>query len=98
MLGFLEDLSAAPLPGSLRSSLTRWSERGTEVWLERTVLLRVADEKLLQQIVDSPKTGRYVRRVVGQTAAMVAEKDWSTLAQALAELGLLAEVIGIRDS
>jgi hypothetical protein len=97
VLGFLDHLGEAPLPGSLRSSLKRWFERGTEVWLERTVLLRVADGKLLQQIVDSPKTGRYIGRIVGQTAVTVAEKDWSKLAQALAELGLLADVIGIRD-
>lgn len=96
VLGFLDGLSDAPLPQSVRSSLTRWAERGTEVWLERTVLLRVASEAVLQEILASPKASRYVGQVTGPTAAVVAEKDWSKLVDTLAELGLLAELVDIR--
>jgi len=95
VLEFLEELSDAPLPSVVSSSLKRWAERGTEVWLERTLLLRVANETVLQEILASPATGRYVERVIGATAAVVAEEDWSRLLKGLAELGLLAEVVGI---
>jgi hypothetical protein len=94
---FLDGLSDKPLPKAVQSSLERWNERGTEVWMERTVLLRVTDEALMQQIVDSPKTGQYVGRVVGSTAAVVAEKDWLKLLEALTELGLMAELTDMRD-
>jgi hypothetical protein len=97
-LTFLDGLSDAPLPQAVRSSLTRWGERGTEVWLERTLLLRVADAALLQQIVAAPQTGRYVGRVVGPTVAVVTEKDWPKLVATLAEMGLLAELVGVRDA
>jgi hypothetical protein len=94
---FLGGLSERPLPKAIRSCLERWDERGTEVWMERTVLLRVADEAVMQQIASSPKTGPYVGRVVGPAAAVVAEKDWPKLLEALAELGLMAELVGMGD-
>jgi hypothetical protein len=89
---FLDDLSDTPLPGAVSSSLMRWAQRGTEVWIERAVLLRVADEAVLQEILASPKTGPYVERTVGATVAVVAEEHWPRLLDALAELGLLAKV------
>jgi hypothetical protein len=97
VLSFLDGLSDKPLPKAVKSSLERWAERGTEIWIERTVLLRVTDEALMQQIVGSPKTSRYVGRAAGSTAAVVAEKDWPKLLEALAELGLMAELAGMRD-
>jgi hypothetical protein len=96
-LDFLEGLSAAPLPQALQASLARWAKQGSEVWLERVTLLRVSDEALLQQIMSSPKTSRYVERVIGPTAAVVKEKDWPRLLDALAELGFLAEASGIQN-
>jgi hypothetical protein len=91
---FLDGLSDKPLPKAVQSSLERWNERGTEVWIERTVLLLVTDEALMEQIVGSPQTNRYVGRVVGPTTAVVAEKDWLKLLEALAELGVMAELEG----
>lgn len=93
VLEFLDGLNDAPLPKTVRSSLTRWGERGTEVWLERTVLFRTTDEATLQQILAAPTTSRYLGRVVGPTAAVVAEKDWPGLVAALAALGFLAKIV-----
>jgi hypothetical protein len=98
VLSFLEGLNDASLPQGVRSSLTRWARQGTEVWLEHTLLLRVADEKVLEQILAAPQTKRYVGRVVGPTAAVVAEEDWSRLTAALVELGLMAELVEVQDS
>ena len=58
----------------------------------------MADEEVLEQILAAPQTKRLVRRAVGPTTATVAEEDWPDLAAALAELGLLTELIGIQDS
>jgi hypothetical protein len=98
VLSFLESLNDAPLPQGVRSSVTRWARQGTEVWLERALLLRVSDKEVLEQILAAPQARRYVSRVVGPTAAVVAEEDWSRLAAALVELGLMAELIGVQDA
>jgi hypothetical protein len=97
LLGFLDELSETPLPGPVRACLTRWFERGTELWLERVVLLRVSSQDVLKQILDAPQTRRYVQRVIGPTAAAVAEEDWQRLVEALAEIGLLAEMEGLTE-
>jgi hypothetical protein len=98
VLGFLDGLTAAPLSKSVSSSLERWNDRGTEVWLEQTTLLRVKDEQVMQQILKSPKASRYIGPVQSPTIALVAEKDWPNLVSSLAELGFLAELIGLHDS
>ncbi len=98
VLTFLDGLSAASLPDAIRAALARWAERGTEVWLEKAVLLRVTDETVLSQILAAPEAARYVHRVVGPTAAVVAERDWPDMAAALAELGLMAQLVGLGDA
>jgi len=97
MLGFLDELSETPLPGPVRACLTRWFERGTEVWLERVVVLRVSSQDVLRQILDAPQTRRYIQRTVGPTAAAVAEQDWQRLVEALAKMGLLPELEGLTE-
>jgi hypothetical protein len=97
VLSFLQGLNETPLPRAVRSSLTRWAERGTEVWLKRTVLLRVSDEEVMGQITASPRTKRFIVDVVGPTTATVAEKDWESLLVALAELGFLTEEVSYDD-
>jgi hypothetical protein len=98
VLDFLDGLSDAPVPTAVRSSLTRWAERGTEVWLERALILRVTDESVMQQIISAPRTGSLISRVLSPTSVAVSEKDWLDLVAGLAELGLLAELVNIRDS
>jgi hypothetical protein len=95
VLRFLDDLTDAPLPSAVQSSLTRWAKRGTEVWLERKVILRVADEAVMQKIVDSPKSGPLLGRLIGPTTAAVTERDWPKLRDVLAEKGLLTELVDL---
>jgi len=87
LLAFLESLSDAALPPVVRSSLDRWDTQGTEVWLVRTVLLRVTTEAVMKQIMASPKASRHVERTIGPTYAVVKEKDLPRFLSALAELG-----------
>lgn len=89
ILQFLKALSGMPVPKTVRKSLIRWGERGTEVWLEQVVLLRVSEPEILKQIQGARRTGRYIQRVINPTMAVVAEEDWSGLVTGLAELGLL---------
>jgi hypothetical protein len=93
ILQFLEDLSSRPVPKTVRMSLVRWGKQGTEVWLERVVLLRVSEPEILKEIQDTRRTGRYIQSVISPTVAVVAEEDWSGLVTGLAELGLLPECL-----
>jgi hypothetical protein len=97
VLSFLDGLTDVALPDAVQSSLTRCAERGTEVWLERMVLLTVTDEVVMKQITSSPRTGRFIGRAVGSTAAVVAEQDWPSLVAGLVELGLLPELVDVED-
>ena len=94
VLEFLAGLSEAPLPPAVEACVTRWGERGTEAWLERTLLLQVKDVKVMQRILTVGWVNRYVARVLSPTAIIVAERDWPALVDALVELGLLVDVRG----
>ena len=98
VLSFLDGLCDDPTPEAVRSSVTRWAQRGTEVWLERVLLLRVADERVLQEILASPQASRHIERTLGPTVAAVAEQDWERLVVILAELGLLTELIDVGEA
>jgi hypothetical protein len=98
VLSFLDGLTDAALSEAVRSSLTRWADRGTEVWLERTLLLRVSDKSVMKQITDSPSTKHFVRQSLSPMAATVLERDWPELLAGIAELGLLPELNGIEEN
>ena len=92
---FLEQAAEVELSRSARMALDRYHRRGAEVRLEQGVLLRVEDEHLLEQLVTSPGTRRFVREVVGPTTALIARGEWAQLVRALVEEGILIDVIGL---
>lgn len=94
VVAFLEQAAGAPLPRALATALGRCASHGPQARLERGLLLRVPDEELLKQIAAAPTTRRFIREMLGPTAALVAPADWPRLAQALVEQGLLPDVTG----
>ncbi len=97
VLEFLARVTAAPVPRSVAAALTRWEARGAEARLERVVLLRFSDEKLMDEVVSAPAARRLVRERVGPAAALVREQDWPRLAAALGEMGLLPEIVALEE-
>jgi len=97
VIAFLEQATEAPLPRTLQSALSGWEQHGVQVRLEKGILLRVGDEKLLQQLAANPLTRRWISEVIGPTAALVAPADWPRLVQALLEEGYLPELLGIEE-
>ncbi|MGD2148457.1 MAG: helicase-associated domain-containing protein [Anaerolineae bacterium] len=92
VLEFLGGLTNVPVARSVEAALTRWAARGVEARLERTAILRVFGEGLMDQVVRSRKLGGLILERVGPSAATVREQDWERIIGALEELGLLAEV------
>jgi len=66
--------------------------RGTEVCAQQAIALRLARPELLDQLMDSPRTRRYIREAISSTVALVALRDWPELYAALLDMGLLPEV------
>lgn len=98
VLEFLDGITEGPVPRSFRVALTRWDDRGTEAWLERSVLLRLATEELMNEAMSSRRVGRLIRERIGPTTALVSERDWSRVAARLEEMGLLPSVVGLTEN
>lgn len=95
VLEFLEQAIDAAVPRSIEAALTRWDARGAEARLERMVVLRLASEELMAQVLASPPARRLIREQIGPAAALVREKDWPRLVAALGDIGLVPDVIDL---
>lgn len=98
VIEFLEQATAAPVPRSIEAGLTRWDARGAEARLERVIVLRLASEELMTQVLASPPARRLIREQIGPAAALVQEKDWPRLIAALGDMGLVPDVVALEDS
>lgn len=87
----LEKLLDHPLPNPLLQAIARWEQYGCEAYLERTILLRVKDEKVLESLRANRRTARYLGEILAPTIAMVKEKDWQELCSAAAKSGLFID-------
>jgi hypothetical protein len=88
---FLEKASARPLPSSTNRAIERWSENGTEAFLEDVILLRVRDAETLTKLRNNSKTRPFIGESMGDYAAVVRRGDWPKLMQAAAQLGLIID-------
>lgn len=92
ILEFLGRGLQAPVPRYLEAALTRWEARGSEASIEHTVVLRLASEELMAQVVASPFTRGLLREQIGPTAALLRQRDWPEMVVGLGKLGLLPDV------
>jgi hypothetical protein len=89
---FLEETGRLPAPEALVGALRRWETRGTEAWAQQATVLRLARPELLDQLVESPRTRKYIRETISSTVALVAPRDWPELLAAMIEMGVLPEI------
>lgn len=87
----LEAACGRPLPQALRQAIERWSQRGTEAFLESTVVLRVKNVEIMRQLRSDPATRRYLEEVLGPTAVRIRPRDREALLTAAARRGLLIQ-------
>jgi hypothetical protein len=95
---FLGRVTARDVPRPVEEALARWDEHGAEARLDRVVLLRVAGESLMEQVLSSPATRKLIQERVGPAAALVRERDRPRLAAALGRMGLLTDVTGAEEA
>lgn len=98
VLTFLEEAVEEELPQAVRGALSRWSQHGTQVRLERAILLRVEDAEILERLAAAPATRHLIREVVGPTAARITPADWPRLVQVLVEQGFLPDLTTLEEA
>jgi hypothetical protein len=91
VLDFLTRSMGQGVPPSLVKAIQRWAGKGTEVSVERAIIVRVKDAAILKRLQESPKTRNISIEPLGPTAARINEKDWPKLVSILAEAGVLVD-------
>ncbi len=96
LLSLLAKNASGPIPPAFVKALQRWEVNGTEARVEHLVVLRVSRPEVMNELKNS-KAGRFLSEPLGPTAAVVKPGAESKILEALAEMGLLAEVSGVKD-
>lgn len=93
MIESLQRASGSELPPPVLKAIQRWRSKGTEAEVERMVVLRAKSPAILKSLQASPKTRGLIGEILGPTTARVEEKHRQKLINALAEMGILADII-----
>jgi hypothetical protein len=91
LLALLVKHTHGKVPPSLVQALKRWEVNGTEARVETQVVLRVSKPEILEEMRKS-KAAKYLGEVLSPTAVTVKSGAIQKVTEALAELGVLAEV------
>jgi hypothetical protein len=92
LLSLLVKHSGGQVPPAFVKALKRWEAQGTEARLEQLTVLRVSRPEVLAELKASP-AARFLAEQLGPTAVIVKGGAGPKVLAALAELGLLAEVV-----
>ena len=90
LLGLLKKHNHGPLPPTLVSALERWEQHGTEVHLDKVLLLRVSRPEILLEL-RKVRASRFIGEEISSTAVLLRPGGVEAVLQALAELGYLGE-------
>jgi hypothetical protein len=92
LLSLLAKHAAAPVPPAFIKALQRWEVNGTEARMESVTVLKVTRPEVLDELKKS-KAARFLGEIIGPTTVVIQSGATSKILAALAELGLLAEVV-----
>jgi hypothetical protein len=92
LLKLLQKHGAAPVPPSFQRALQRWEINGIEARIEESIVLKVSKPHVLEELRKS-KAARFLGESLGPTAVVVKPGAQAKVLAALAELGLLTEVV-----
>jgi hypothetical protein len=79
------------VPPSLVTALKRWEAQGSQVRIERDIVLRVRNPEILRVLRES-RAARFLGDPLGSTAVIVNPGAWEKVITILAELGYLGEL------
>ncbi|HEX6034441.1 MAG TPA: helicase-associated domain-containing protein, partial [Anaerolineales bacterium] len=93
LLALLSRHSDAGMPPSLSKALKRWETNGTEARVQTQVILKVSKPDVLEELRRS-KASKFLGEVLSPTTVVIKGGAVQKVMEALAELGLLMEVVG----
>jgi len=91
LLSLLVKYTNGTVPPALVKALKQWEAHGTEARVESLLVLRVSRPEIMEEMRKS-KAGKFLGEVLSPTAVVVKEGAIQKVMEALAELGLLAEI------
>lgn len=92
LLAMLVKYTNGTVPPALVKALKRWDTSGPEARVESLLVLRVSSPEVMEEMRKS-KAGKFLGEMLSPTAVIVKSGAIEKVMSALAELGLLAEVI-----
>jgi len=92
LLAMLVKYTSGNVPPALVRALKRWDASGPEARVESLLVLRVSKPEIMEEMRKS-KAGKFLGELLSPTAVIVKSGAVEKVMAALAELGLLAEVI-----
>ena len=92
LLAMLVKHTNGAVPPALVKALKRWEQHGTEARVESLLVLRVSRPEIMEEMRNS-KAGKFLGELLSPTAVVVKSGAIDKVMAALAELGLLSEVI-----
>lgn len=92
LLTLLSKHSEAGIPPTLLKALKRWEVNGTEARVQTQVILKVSRPEILEEMRRS-KAAKFLGEALSPTTVIVKSGAIQKVMEALAELGLLAEVV-----
>ncbi|MBN2117701.1 MAG: hypothetical protein JW730_14090 [Anaerolineales bacterium] len=92
LLALLAKHSEAGTPPSLVKALKRWEVNGTEARVQTQVILKVSKPEVLEEMRRS-KAAKFLGEVLSPTTVIIKGGAIQKVMEALAELGLLTEIV-----
>ncbi|MBE0683932.1 MAG: helicase-associated domain-containing protein [Anaerolineales bacterium] len=92
LLALLVKYTNGSVPPAMVKALKRWDSHGAEARVESLLVLRVSRPEVMEEMRSS-KAGKFLGELLSPTAVVVKSGAIEKVMAALAELGLLAEVI-----
>ena len=92
LLAMLVKHTNGTVPPAMVKALKRWEQHGSEARVESLLVLRVSRPEIMEEMRAS-KAGKFFGELLSPTAVVVKSGAIQKVMAALAELGLLAEVI-----
>lgn len=84
-----------PLPPTIARLLQNWQGgAAASVTFERVMIMRATSVEVMEQIVNTPATRRFLGARLGDLAAIIRADQWEMLQDALGEMGIQVEVNG----
>lgn len=91
LLTLLRHAQGKSMPAAFSQMLERWDKSGAEIRLEKSVLLRVTNAKILSDLQQHPQAARLIQEILSPQIAVIKPGSEQILVKILSDLGYIAD-------